>query len=120
MAAKSSRISPADTYNAVVSVEELRRNVRNYKDNDRSRHSLMLFGYGDGGGGPTKEMLEHIERAKDLPGLPQTQFRSSDEFFSLLERDNTDRVRLVGELYFEYHRGTYTTQAANKKGQSQE
>ncbi|HEY1683150.1 MAG TPA: alpha-mannosidase [Tepidisphaeraceae bacterium] len=107
---------PADTYNAVVSIEELRRNVRNYKDNDRSRHSYMLFGYGDGGGGPTKEMLEHIERAKDLPGLPKTEFRSSDEFFTLLEKDNTDRVRLVGELYFEYHRGTYTSQAANKKG----
>ncbi|HWB53020.1 MAG TPA: glycoside hydrolase family 38 C-terminal domain-containing protein, partial [Tepidisphaeraceae bacterium] len=107
---------PADTYNAIVTVEELRRNVRNYKDNDRSRHSLMLFGYGDGGGGPTKQMLEHLRRARDLQGLPRTQCRSSDEFFDLLEKDNTDRVRLVGELYFEYHRGTYTSQAANKRG----
>jgi alpha-mannosidase len=107
---------PADTYNAEASVKQLRDNARNYKDHDRSRHSLMLFGYGDGGGGPTKKMLEYLNRAKDLQGLPRTQIRSSDQFFQLLEQDNTDRVRIVGELYFEYHRGTYTTQAATKKG----
>jgi alpha-mannosidase len=107
---------PADTYNADASVKQLRENARNYKDHDRSRHSLMLFGWGDGGGGPTKKMLEYITRAKDLQGLPRTQIRSSAEFFELLEKDNTDRVKMVGELYFEYHRGTYTTQAATKKG----
>lgn len=107
---------PADTYNAVASAEELRRNVRNYKDNDRSRNSYMLFGYGDGGGGPTKLMIERIRRARDLQGLPRTECRSSDEFFDRLEKDNADRVKLIGELYFEYHRGTYTSQAANKRG----
>ena len=107
---------PADTYNADPNPKLLRDNARHYKDHDRSRHSLMLFGYGDGGGGPTKRMLETLRRVGDLQGLPRTQIRSSDEFFSLLEKDNTDRVRLIGELYFEYHRGTYTTQAATKRG----
>lgn len=107
---------PADTYNAEVTIQELRRQARAYKDHDRSRHSITLFGYGDGGGGPTKDMIERIARLADLQGMPRTRFRSSDEFFDLLERDNTDRVRIVGELYFELHRGTYTTQAQTKRG----
>lgn len=107
---------PADTYNAVATVEEMRRNARNYKDHDRSRHSYMLFGYGDGGGGPTKDMIERLRRAKDLEGLPRAQIRTPDEFFDLLERDCTDRPRQIGELYFEYHRGTYTSQALVKRG----
>ncbi|MCE9609807.1 MAG: hypothetical protein K8R23_06320, partial [Chthoniobacter sp.] len=106
---------PANTYNATASVAELRKNVRDYKDNDRSGHSMMLFGLGDGGGGPTKTMIESLRRARDLQGLPRTQMRSSDEFFMQLEKDCTDRPVMVGELYLEYHRGTYTTQAANKR-----
>ena len=107
---------PADTYNAEADIPELRKNAREYKDHDRGQHSLMLFGYGDGGGGPVKRMIETIRRAKDLQGLPRTQMRSSDEFFTLLEKDVTDRPTLIGELYFEYHRGTYTTQAKTKRG----
>jgi len=107
---------PADTYTATAHVGQLRHNARNYKDHDRSRHSYMLFGFGDGGGGPTKLMIETLRRAKDIQGLPRTAMRSPDEFFTLLEQDNTDRIRIVGELYFEYHRGTYTTQAATKRG----
>lgn len=106
---------PADTYNAIVTVGQLRENARNYKDHDRSRQSLMLFGFGDGGGGPTRQMIEHLRRARDLQGLPRTSIRSSDEFFQRLEKDCADRVRLIGELYFEYHRGTYTTQAVTKR-----
>ncbi|HEX8834244.1 MAG TPA: glycoside hydrolase family 38 C-terminal domain-containing protein, partial [Abditibacteriaceae bacterium] len=107
---------PADTYNASAEVWELRTNARAYKDHDRSQNSLMLFGYGDGGGGPTKRMLEILRRAKDLQGLPRTQPRTSDEFFEILENDLTDRPSMVGELYFEYHRGTYTSQAKTKLG----
>lgn len=107
---------PADTYNAVATVSQLRDNARNYKDHDRSRHSILLFGFGDGGGGPIKRMLETLRRAKDLEGLPRTTLRTSEEFFDLLEKDCTDRPVVVGELYFELHRGTYTTQAAVKQG----
>ncbi|HEX8551624.1 MAG TPA: alpha-mannosidase [Abditibacteriaceae bacterium] len=107
---------PADTYNANADVEEIRRNARQHKDHDRSQNSYMLFGYGDGGGGPNKTMFETLRRAKDLQGLPRTQMRTSDEFFEVLEAGITDRPVMVGELYFEYHRGTYTTQGATKKG----
>ena len=106
---------PQDTYNSTCDVQQLRWGVRNYKDNDRSRHSLMLFGYGDGGGGPTKRMLELLRRVGDLQGVPRTQIRGSREFFELLERDCTDRPVIIGELYFEFHRGTYTTQARTKR-----
>ena len=113
---------PADTYNALTrqsgrtEVRQLRDNARQYKDHVRSRHSLLLFGHGDGGGGPTPRMLEFLARTADLQGLPRTAQRSSDEFFELLEKDVDALPVLVGELYFEYHRGTYTSQAAVKKG----
>jgi len=106
---------PADTYNGECSIPELRANVKNFKDHDRSHECFYLYGYGDGGGGPTKPMLEVIRRAADLRGLPPTTQRSSDEFFDRLERDITNLPLMVGELYFEYHRGTYTSQAAVKR-----
>ena len=68
---------PADTYNATAEVEELRRSARDYKDHDRSRRSLLVFGYGDGGGGPTPEMLETLRRARDLQGVPRTTMTTS-------------------------------------------
>ncbi|MBT5057724.1 MAG: alpha-mannosidase [Gemmatimonadetes bacterium] len=107
---------PANTYNAVATVEQLRHNVNVYKDSDRSGQSLLLYGIGDGGGGPTRDMLERIRRAEDLQGLPQTTNRNTEEFWDQLEAGFTDRPVRVGELYFELHRGTYTTQAATKKG----
>lgn len=110
---------PADNYNATPDITTLREAVRRYKDSDRSRYSLMPFGYGDGGGGPTKAMLETVRRTTDLQGVARTTMRTPAEFFDLLETDCTDRVRMLGELYFEYHRGTYTSQAATKRGNRQ-
>jgi alpha-mannosidase len=106
---------PADTYNAEANVAEIRKNVREYKDHDRSRHSLYLFGFGDGGGGPTREMLEVLLRVKDLQGMPRTSIDAPREFFDKLAADCADRPRMVSELHFEYHRGTYTSQAATKR-----
>jgi alpha-mannosidase len=106
---------PADTYNAEATVAELRRAVADYKDHPRSGHSLLVFGHGDGGGGPTAEMLERLRRARDLAGLPRTQLESPEAFFEKLEAGARDLRVVVGELYFEYHRGTYTSQAALKR-----
>jgi alpha-mannosidase len=111
---------PADTYNAMMSGPEgnvawLRANAAQFKDHDRAHQGAMLFGYGDGGGGPTKDMLETLRRCADLQGLPRFKQRSSDEFFTLIEKDLTDPPLQVGELYFEYHRGTYTSQALVKR-----
>jgi alpha-mannosidase len=107
---------PADTYNSVADVPELLKVAREYRDHDHARTSLLVFGYGDGGGGPTKDMLETLRRAADLQGLPRTAQRTSEEFFDALEAGGGDRPVVAGELYFEYHRGVYTSQARTKRG----
>jgi alpha-mannosidase len=107
---------PADTYNAEASVPELRRQARDFHDHEHSRRSLLVFGHGDGGAGPTMAMLETLRRADDLQGLPRTRTTTSDEFFEALEAEPGERPVVVGELYLEYHRGTYTSQARTKRG----
>jgi len=107
---------PADTYNSEANVPELLKVQRDFLDHDHSRTSLLVFGYGDGGGGPTREMLETLRRARDLQGLPRTAQRTSEEFFDALEAEPGERPIVVGELYFEYHRGVYTSQGRTKRG----
>jgi alpha-mannosidase len=106
---------PADTYNSMANVREVLYSMNNYKDLDRSKEAYLLFGFGDGGGGPTMDMLEQVKRMKDVDGLPRVEMRNSYDFFTRLEKDGKDLTTWVGELYFELHRGTYTTQANNKK-----
>lgn len=106
---------PADTYNSTASVAELRRVTHDHKEHDRSRSSMLVFGWGDGGGGPTQWMIENVKRAADLQGLPRTQIRSPRQFFDNLAATAIDLPVITGELYLEYHRGTYTTQAAVKR-----
>ncbi len=107
---------PADTYNAVVSPAELVHNVKNFREHDRASRSLLVYGFGDGGGGPTIEMLENIRRLRDFEGLPKVESEKALAFFEKAEADATDLPVWVGELYLELHRGTYTSQAKNKRG----
>jgi alpha-mannosidase len=107
---------PADTYSSDATVPELLKTAREYRGHDHSSTSLLLFGYGDGGGGPTRTMLETLRRAGDLQGLPPTAQRTSDSFFEALDAEPGERPVVVGELYLEYHRATYTTQARIKRG----
>jgi alpha-mannosidase len=106
---------PADTYSSDAAVPDLLRTAQEYRSHDHSATSLLVFGYGDGGGGPTAAMLETLRRARDLQGLPRTSIVTSDEFFERLEAEPAERPVVVGELYFEYHRGVYTTQARTKR-----
>jgi len=99
---------PADTYNGDFSADELEFSARNYKDGERLDRSLYLFGHGDGGGGPTEEM---IERANTY-GVPMG--RAAD-FFERAAGEARDLAVVQGELYFELHRGTYTSQARTKR-----
>lgn len=107
---------PADTYNAVMAPAELQHNVKNFKDHDRATRSLLVYGFGDGGGGPTIEMLEKARRLKDFDGMPKVEPEKALTFFEKAKADARDLPIWVGELYLELHRGTYTTQAKNKRG----
>ena len=106
---------PVDTYNGIATMEELRYHAANYKDADRSAQALYLFGYGDGGGGPDAMMVEALRRSKDLLGVPRSSTRDPNEFYDRLERDAGKFATIEGELYFEYHRGTYTSQSDVKR-----
>jgi alpha-mannosidase len=107
---------PDDTYNSAADVASLLKTANESKSLEHSHTSLLVYGWGDGGGGPTREMLETLTRARDVQGLPRTRFATPDEFFAALEAEGTARPVVVGELYFEYHRGTYTSQAFVKRG----
>jgi alpha-mannosidase len=107
---------PADTYGGNMSVRELRYSVANFKDHERATRSLYLFGWGDGGGGPTAEMLESARRLADIDGLPRLTMEGPRRFFTEAEAEIDDPAVWVGELYLELHRGTYTSQAATKAG----
>lgn len=107
---------PAGTYNGDFDPEELAASARNFREHDRATRSLYAFGFGDGGGGPTRTMLEIARRVIDLEGLPKVAIEKVETFFAAAEAEARDLPVWVGELYLERHRGTYTTQARNKKG----
>jgi alpha-mannosidase len=107
---------PVDTYNAVLSGEELARAQRNYQEKGESNISLVPFGYGDGGGGPTREMLAAAERTRSLEGSPTVEMMSPTDFFRRARDAYPEPPVWSGELYLEFHRGTYTSQARTKRG----
>lgn len=107
------------TYNSDLSPSEVMGSWLRYQQKDLNNEVLVCYGYGDGGGGPTKEMLEYARRMeKGIPGSPKVKLGNSLDFFRKLEKKASGKKRLpkwVGELYLEYHRGTYTSMARNKK-----
>ncbi|MBS1717269.1 MAG: alpha-mannosidase [Armatimonadetes bacterium] len=111
-----SHFPPADTYIGNCEPKEILHSVKNHQDHARSDHSLYLFGWGDGGGGPTERHLEFLRRARNAPNYPiLVTGRKASDFFREARAKSRDLAVWVGELYLEFHRGTYTSQAANKK-----
>ena len=112
-------ITTNTTYNAYLNANQLMGAWQRYQQKDISNSALMTFGFGDGGGGPTKDMLENYKRlSKGIPGAPQAKMSNSLDFFRNLEKEvkgNRFLPAWVGELYLEYHRGTYTGIARNKR-----
>lgn len=107
---------PVDTYNSQLSGGELAHAERNYRDHGHGASSLVPFGYGDGGGGPTREMLAAARRTADLEGSPKVRLGSATDFFTTAQQEYRNLPVWVGEMYLELHRGTYTTQAGTKAG----
>ena len=109
-----SHFPPVDTYNARVEGRELAKAERQFAQKATASRSLMPYGYGDGGGGPTIEMIERIRRWENFEGMPRVEFGTVDGFFEAAEKDIEHAPVWRGELYLELHRGTYTSQAHNK------
>ncbi|CAN6638477.1 alpha-mannosidase [Trichomonascus vanleenenianus] len=115
---------PNNTYTASAHFGDVRRSLEQHKNLDLSQTGMLLYGHGDGGGGPTAEMIEKLRRCRgisDTSGLlPRIKSGITvDEFYDIILKETNngqDLVSWVGELYLEYHRGTYTTQAAIKRG----
>ncbi|MFC7492669.1 MULTISPECIES: alpha-mannosidase [unclassified Nocardioides] len=108
---------PADTYNGEVTADELLRGQRGFRESGAATRALLPFGYGDGGGGPTREMLERAARFADLEGVPRAAVETPAEFFAAAEEEYAaDAPVWSGEMYLEYHRGVYTSQVAMKQG----
>ncbi|HJC30826.1 MAG TPA: alpha-mannosidase [Candidatus Anaerobutyricum faecale] len=107
------------TYNGYMNPRSVLGSWKKFRNKDISRDTLISYGYGDGGGGVNREMLA-MRRAMDVvPGLPNVKSGTAGAFFRKMHEnvENTDRYVHTwdGELYLEYHRGTYTSQAYNKK-----
>ncbi|ODV74122.1 alpha-mannosidase [Cyberlindnera jadinii NRRL Y-1542] len=114
---------PANTYTADANFGDVKRSLVQHKNLSYDQAGLLCFGKGDGGGGPLPEMLDRLRRCRGLSNtvgqLPTVHLgKSVDDFYDeILERTDNGKklVSWVGELYFEFHRGTYTTQALVKK-----
>ncbi|KAF9302865.1 Glycoside hydrolase, 38 vacuolar alpha mannosidase [Mortierella antarctica] len=110
-----SHMAPCETYAAQADVGDMVRSIKNNHDLAFSNHSLLPYGNGDGGGGPQRAMLERLRRMKDTDGLPQCKMGGAETFFERVVESAHDLQEWKGELYFEFHRGTYTSQAPIKK-----
>ena len=95
-----------------------------YQQKSLSNEAIVTFGFGDGGGGPTDDMLEKLRRAdKGVPGLAQAKIDTATSFFKNLKKNIDKKPELLpawrGELYLEFHRGTYTSISKNKRNNRQ-
>ncbi|MDF3301700.1 alpha-mannosidase [Streptomyces tropicalis] len=107
---------PVDTYNCSMNGREIAHAVRNFRDKGAARHSLAPTGWGDGGGGTTREMVAKAARLRDLEGSARVVWETPRAFFDRAEAEYPEPPVWVGELYLELHRATLTSQARTKQG----
>ncbi len=106
----------ATTYNGMMSAAEVIETWRNFRQKETYNELITAYGYGDGGGGPTREMLENAERFAAHPGAPRVRPGTLREFLERAQHEIGDSLPVWnGEFYLEYHRGTFTSQSRNKR-----
>ena len=107
------------TYNGLLTAKTVKGVWDAYSEKEMNQELLISYGYGDGGGGVNRDLLERRRRIDKIPGLPSLETSTAGAFFRDLKKTvkNTDRFVHTwdGELYLEYHRGTYTSQGYNKR-----
>ena len=116
---------PMDTYASSMTARELNHSEENYQDKDFSDRAIVLCGYGDGGGGTTREMLGRFDRLRDVEGVAKARYETPDDFFrescqQIHQRAGREMPVWKGELYLELHRKTLTSQQDMKRGCRQE
>jgi alpha-mannosidase len=107
-----------DTYNGVMTVATVMGVWERYRQKAVNSEVLLAYGFGDGGAGPTRQHLERARALQALPGLPELRLGRADAYFARLRERVWSSPALPvwdGELYLEYHRGTYTTQGRLKR-----
>ncbi|MCD6424482.1 MAG: alpha-mannosidase [Anaerolineales bacterium] len=117
---KNPESAHASTYNADASPGQILGTWLNFQNKDdippgKTLPLLMSYGWGDGGGGPTREMVENILEMENFPSAPRVKPGKVIDFYHQLEAVSERLPVWNGELYLEFHRGTYTTQARNKR-----
>ena len=103
------------TYNSGASPKSLIDGNKLRTKYDKNYDSLMIYGIGDGGGGPGEEHVENIKRIDSLMGLNSVKNDSVNNFFEVLNKSKDELPVYKGELYLENHNGTYTSQSFNKQ-----
>ena len=106
---------PEETYNSPAAPRSLRKIANEYAQKEVSSHALLVYGIGDGGGGPDGEHFERLRRESDLADLPKVVHRSAADFLTRWAQDADQFPTWRGELYLERHQGTFTTQACTKR-----
>lgn len=107
---------PVDTYNCSIKGSQIAHAARNFKEKGSARSSLAPVGYGDGGGGATREMIGKAARVRDLEGSATVVWEKPADFFAKAEAEYQNPPVWMGELYLELHRATFTTQVGTKQG----
>jgi alpha-mannosidase len=102
-------------YNGDGGISSTVNALREHRQADVHPETLLPIGYGDGGGGVTEEMIERLRRIRSLAGVPRARWSPAEDFFDRLSKVRADLPVYQGELYLEYHRGTYTTQGEFKR-----
>ncbi|MFJ4856057.1 MULTISPECIES: alpha-mannosidase [unclassified Streptomyces] len=107
---------PVDSYNCEMSGQQIAHAARNFKEKGVASRSLAPTGFGDGGGGTTREMVAKAARMGSLEGSATVEWETPAGFFTKAEAEYPDPPVWVGELYLELHRATLTSQAQTKRG----
>lgn len=102
-------------YNGMPCPEHIRDTANIFEQKGEIDEIIFPYGFGDGGGGPTREMIEYAKRLEDFPGMPNCEITTAQEFFDRLEKVRSDLPLWYGELYIQTHRGTLTTESYMKK-----
>lgn len=111
-----SHFPPMDTYNAQLSGEEMARASRQFREARVASGSIAPVGWGDGGGGTTREMTGKARRLADLEGSATVRWENPDDYFERARAEMPKPPVWVGELYLELHRATLTSQHKTKQG----